>query len=92
MQHILEDEHGLPFDVSKQLSFVKNHTSTLVKWPQGRIEPSYQEHPAEIGPKDIAGAPDDYFSEQTPVFTHSVTHHLPDIMYYPNLNQHMQKG
>ena len=92
LQHILEDEHGLPFDVSKQLSFVqKPYIYAREMAPQGRIEPSYQEHPAEIGPKDIAGAPDDYFSDQTPVFTHSVTHHLPDIMYYPNLNQYMQK-
>ena len=92
LQHILEDEYDLPFDVSKQLSFVqKPYIYARELAPQGRIEPSYQEHPADISPKDIAGAPDDYFSEQTPVFTHSVAHHLPDIMYYPNLNQYMQK-
>lgn len=92
LQHILEDEHGLPFDVSKQLSFVKKpYIYAREMAPQGRIEPSYQEHPADISPKDIAGAPDDYFSEQTPVFTHSVTHHLPDIMYYPHVDVHGTK-
>ena len=46
MQHILEDEHGLPFDVSKQLSFVKKpYIYAREMAPQGRIEPSYQEHP-----------------------------------------------
>ncbi len=92
LQHILEDEYGLPFNVSKQLSFVqKPYIYAREMAPQGRVEPSYQEHPADISPKQMAGAPDNYFSEQTPVFTHSVAHHLPDIMYYPHVDVHGTK-
>ena len=92
MQHVLEDDYKVPKELWKDMSFVKYpYIYAHQTAPQGYIQTNHQQHPGQVSQDQMARAPDGYFGEQTPVFTHSVAHHLPDIMYYPNLKDNMQK-
>ena len=90
---ILERKHGIPFEVSSDLTFVKRpYIYARETAPKGRVDASYQEHPNQINTEHMSRAPDDYFSEQTAAHTESTTHHLPDIFFYPNTKASGQKA
>ena len=90
--HVLEDRYNIPWEQAKELSFVKKpYIYARETAPQGLVESSHNEHPGQVTPKEMGGAPEGYFSDQTAAHTESTTHHLPDIFFYPNLKQTLEK-
>ena len=82
---VLEKKYGITKEQSSDLTFVKRpYIYARETAPQGLVESSYNEHPGEVSPQHMSGAPEGYFSDQTAAHTESTTHHLPDIFFYPN--------
>lgn len=93
LQHILEDEFKIPRDIWREMKsgvlypyLYARHTA-----PQGWIQSSAQEHPSALTPDMVGRAPEGRYSSSTPVHTWETTHHLPNVMYYPAVNEKMQK-
>ena len=90
--HILEKKYGIPWEQASDLTFVKRpYIYARETAPQGLVESSYQEHPGQVSPKEMVGAPEGYFGDQTATHTESTTHHLPDIFFYPSTKESGQK-
>ena len=82
---VLEKKYGITKEQSSDLTFVKRpYIYARETAPQGLVESSYNEHPGQVSPQHMSGAPEGYFSDQTAAHTESTTHHLPDIFFYPN--------
>ena len=102
LQHVLEDEHGVEQEEWKQMPFVKypymyaHYTVPNVIDENGNVRAyvrsNHREHPGQVTSQMMSGAPADYFGDIQNVHTWETLHHLPDIFFYPKLNQHGQKG
>ncbi len=102
LQHVLEDEHAVEEDTWKKHTWLKfpyiyaHFTVPNVIDENGHIRAyvrsNHQEHPGQVTSKMMGGAPADYFGDIQNVHTWETLHHLPDIFFYPKLNQHGQKG
>jgi len=102
LQHVLEDEHGVEQEEWKQMPFVKypymyaHYTVPNVIDENGNVRAyvrsNHREHPGQVTSQMMGGAPDDYFGDMQDVHTWETLHHLPDIFFYPKLNQHGKKG
>lgn len=92
LMHALEDL-GIPqAEIKQALSFTKYpYLYAQQTAPEGYIRSHAQQHPGEVDSGMMGHAPEGYYGDQTPVHTWSVTHHLPDIFFYPNLKENLQK-
>ena len=89
---VLEQKYGITKEQSSDLTFVKRpYIYARETAPQGLVESSYNEHPGQVSPQHMSGAPEGYFSDQTAAHTESTTHHLPDIFFYPNTKESGEK-
>ncbi len=84
---------GIPESEIKQaLPFTKYpYIYAHMTAPEGFLRSHAKQHPSEADASMMGHAPEGYYGDTTNVHTWEVAHHLPDIFYYPNLKQNMQK-
>ena len=90
--HALEDI-GIPqAEIKNAMQWItKPYIYAKNTAPERYIRSHAQQHPGEVDSGMMGHAPEGYYGDQTPVHTWSVTHHLPDIFFYPNLKENLQK-
>jgi len=92
LMHQLTDM-GIPESEIKQaLPFTKYpYMYAHLTAPQGYIRSHAKQHGSEVDAGMMGQAPEGYFGDTEAVHTWEVTHHLPDIFFYPNVKENLQK-
>lgn len=84
---------GIPESEIKQaLPFTKYpYIYAHLTAPQNYLRSYAKQHPSEVDASMMGHAPEGYYGDTTKVHTWEVLHHLPDIFFYPNLKENLQK-
>lgn len=94
-QSLMKELKGLGIpeaEIKQALPFTKYpYIYAHMTAPEGFLRSHAKQHPNEVDSNMMGDAPDGYYGDKEKVHTWETTHHLPDIFFYPNLKENMQK-